>query len=169
LYLLVLITDTGVLITYTPVFADYSLVFADYMLVFADLYARFERSFRLCNHIEWGKYVLSKYPFGLEAIITARNLPHAAKFTFKTLVVNLVRVQGLYLFAIFALIRLPCLSLSQTEEPPVQPGHAALTPKEVRAARKKADSGKRAKLKAQQKAKVTNTRKYDAWVAGKNC
>jgi hypothetical protein len=37
LYLLVLITDTGVLITYTGgVFADYPLVFADCMLLFAD-------------------------------------------------------------------------------------------------------------------------------------
>jgi hypothetical protein len=55
--------------------------------------------------------MLSKYPFGLEPIINARNLLQAEKFTFKALVVNLVRVQGLYLFAIFALIRLPCLSL----------------------------------------------------------
>jgi hypothetical protein len=60
-----------------------------------------------CNHIEWGKYVLSKYPLGLGPTINVRNLLHAEKFTFKTLVVNLVRVQGLYLFAIFALIRLP--------------------------------------------------------------
>jgi hypothetical protein len=57
-----------------------------------------------CNHIEWGKYVLSKCPFGTKAIINARNLQNAAKFSFKALVVNLVRVQGLYLFAIFALI-----------------------------------------------------------------
>ena len=64
-----------------------------------------------CNHIEWGKYVLSKCPVGLGPIIDARNLLNAKKFTFKALVVNPVRVQGLYLFVIFALIRLPCLSL----------------------------------------------------------
>jgi hypothetical protein len=79
------------------------LVFADYSLVLKGASA--------CNHIEWGKYMRSKYPCGLEPIINARNSPNAEKFTFKTLVVNLVRVQGLYLFAIFALIRLPCLSL----------------------------------------------------------
>ena len=79
------------------------LVFADYSLVLKGASA--------CNHIEWGKYMRSKYPGGLQPIINARNLQHAEEFTFKTLVVNLVRVQGLYLFAIFALIRLPCLSL----------------------------------------------------------
>jgi len=79
------------------------LVFADYSLVL--------KASSACNHIEWGKYTRSKYPNGLKPIIDARNAPNATKFVFKTLVVNMVRVQGLYLFAIFALIRLPCLYL----------------------------------------------------------
>ena len=114
-----LITNTGVLITSTPVFADYSLVLvivcsylpiADCMLVFAD-YSLVLKASSACNHIEWGKYTRSKYPNGLKPIIDARNAQDATKFVFKTLVVNMVRVQGLYLFAIFALIRLLCLYL----------------------------------------------------------
>jgi hypothetical protein len=79
------------------------LVFADYSLVL--------KASSACNHIEWGKYTRSKYPGGLKPIIDARNSQNAKKFVFKTLVVNMVRVQGLYLFAIFALIRLLCLYL----------------------------------------------------------
>ena len=42
-----------------------------------------------------------------------------------------------------------------------------LTDKEIRTAAKSAKRKQRKQLKAQQKAKVTNIREYDAWVAGK--
>ena len=42
-----------------------------------------------------------------------------------------------------------------------------LTDKEIRTAAKSAKRKQRKQLQAQQKAKVTNIREYDAWVAGK--
>ena len=42
-----------------------------------------------------------------------------------------------------------------------------LTDKEIRTAAKSAKRKQKKQLKAQQKAKVTNIREYDAWVAGK--
>ena len=43
----------------------------------------------------------------------------------------------------------------------------SLTEKEIKAAAKSARRKQKLQLKAQQKAKVTNIREYDAWVAGK--
>jgi len=42
-----------------------------------------------------------------------------------------------------------------------------LTDKEIKAAAKSAKRKQKKQLQAQQKAKVTNIREYDAWVAGK--
>jgi hypothetical protein len=42
-----------------------------------------------------------------------------------------------------------------------------LTDKEIRTAAKSAKRKQKKQLQAQQKAKVTNIREYDAWVAGK--